>query len=96
MIMRYICWCIYINYSLDCSGFLTDLENIISQCSELAIITGDININLLDNYNCSEYLNLMNFAVFLRFETSYSYIRGNYSSCLDHISVRGIENNLGG
>jgi hypothetical protein len=67
-------------------AFVNELAELVSLLHSRAIVVGDINLNILDEDNCAEYLNLMEsfgFHACMREPT-------REENCLDHVFVRGI------
>lgn len=72
-------------------NYIAELNSILTSTEGLAVITGDININLLDNHSSNDYLNMMYSQGFSSIvdEPTFFGREGSLPSCIDHIFMRG-------
>lgn len=76
------------------SNFIDEISSILISANNTAVIAGDININLLDDYASNDYLNLMYSHGFISVVDQPTFFGRSDSlpSCIDHIFVRGLDN----
>ena len=88
--------CLYRPPNTTKQHFLEDLENYLTliKNSQLDILLGDININILEKNDntVNSYLSMLNYSGFLSCINSPTRVTPEVSSCLDHIFVRNKSN----